>query len=207
MVLRVEDFDDQSRFRQIQAIQYSDLVGFVLDYLRRKTWLMVLFWSLCIIFISIALTVRMNIAGYFPFRNILFHSLLGFIIFPILLIPVHEFMHVLAFWLTGAKRIRAGADLKQYIFYVTAHRHVIKAGQFKFVALVPFLIISFSIIALIIYLPGLWKWSLSILLFVHTTMCAGDFALLNFYHINRHRKIYSWDDADEKMAYFYEEIM
>lgn len=206
MVLRVEDFDDQSRFRQIQAIQYSDLVGFVLDYLRRKTWLMVLFWSLCIIFISIALTVRMNIAGYFPFRNILFHSLLGFIIFPILLIPVHEFMHVLAFWFTGAKRIRAGADLKQYIFYVTAHRHVIKAGQFKFVALVPFLIISFSIIALIIYLPGLWKWSLSILLFVHTTMCAGDFALLNFYHINRHRKIYSWDDADEKIAYFYEEI-
>lgn len=206
MVLRVEDFDDQSRFRQIQAIQYSDLVGFVLDYLRRKTWLMVLFWSLCIIFISIALTVRMNIAGYFPFRNILFHSLLGFIIFPILLIPVHEFMHVLAFWLTGAKRIRAGADLKQYIFYVTAHRHVIKAGQFKFVALVPFLIISFSLIALIIYLPGLWKWSLSILLFVHTTMCAGDFALLNFYFINRHRKIYTWDDADEKIAYFYEEI-
>jgi len=206
MVLRVEDFDDQSRFRQIQAIQYSDLVGFVLDYLRRKTWLMVLFWSLCIIFISIALTVRMNIAGYFLFRNILFHSLLGFIISPILLIPVHEFMHVLAFWLTGAKRIRVGADLKQYIFYVTAHRHVIKAGQFKFVALVPFLIISFSLIALIIYLPGLWKWSLSILLFVHTTMCAGDFALLNFYHINRHRKIYSWDDADEKIAYFYEEI-
>jgi len=206
MALRVEDFDDQSRFRQIQAIPYSDLVGFVLDYLRRKTWLMVLFWSLCIILISVALTVRMNIAGYFPIRNILFHSLLGFIIFPILLIPVHEFMHVIPFWLTGAKRIRAGADLKQYIFYVTAHRHVIKAGQFRFVALVPFLIISVSLVALIIFLPGLWKWSLSILLFVHTTMCAGDFAMLNFYFINRHRKIYTWDDADEKMAYFYEEI-
>jgi len=139
-------------------------------------------------------------------RNILFHSLLGFIIFPVLLIPVHEFLHVIPFWLTGAKRIRAGADLKQYIFYVTAHRHVITAGQFRFVALVPFLIITFSLIALIIFLPELWKWSLSILLFVHTTMCAGDFAMLNFYLINRHRKIYTWDDADEKMAYFYEEI-
>ena len=206
MALQVEDFDDQSRFRQIQAIPYGELVGFVLDYLRRKTWLMVLFWSLCIILISVALTIRMNIAGYFPFRNIFFHSMLGFIIFPVLLIPVHEFMHVIPFWLTGAKRIRAGADLKQYIFYVTAHRHVMKAGQFRFVALVPFLIISISLIALIFFLPGLWKWSLSILLFVHTTMCAGDFALLNFYHINRHRKIYSWDDADEKIAYFYEEI-
>jgi hypothetical protein len=206
MALRVEDFDDQSRFRQILAIPYSDLVGFVLDYLRRKTWLMVLFWSLCIIFISVALTVRMNIAGYFPLRNTLFHSLLGFIIFPILMIPVHEFLHIIPFWLTGAKSIRVGADLKQYIFYVTAHRHVIKARQFRFVALVPFIIISIALIALILFLPELWKWSLSILLFVHTTMCAGDFAMLNFYFINRHRKIYTWDDADEKMAYFYEEI-
>jgi len=55
-------------------------------------------------------------------------------------------------------------------------------------------------------LPGLWKWSLSLFLFVHTTMCAGDFAFLNFYHINRKKKIYTWDDADRKESYFYEEI-
>jgi hypothetical protein len=37
-------------------------------------------------------------------------------------------------------------------------------------------------------------------------MCAGDFALLNYYFINKHRKIYTWDDADLKEAYFYEEL-
>jgi hypothetical protein len=37
-------------------------------------------------------------------------------------------------------------------------------------------------------------------------MCAGDFSLLNFYWINRDKKIYTWDDADQKMAYFYEEL-
>ncbi|MCX6332998.1 MAG: DUF3267 domain-containing protein [Bacteroidia bacterium] len=206
MSLQIEDFNDQSRFRQIQAIAYSDLVSFVLEYLGRKTWLMISYWSLCIILSGLALTVRIHIVGYFPVKEILLHSLLGFIIFPILMIPVHEFMHVIPFWLTGAKRIRVGADLKQYIFYVTAHRHVIKACQFRFVALVPFIIISVALIFLIFYMPGLWKWSLSVLLFVHATMCAGDFAMLNFYYINKHRKIYTWDDADEKMAYFYEEI-
>jgi hypothetical protein len=158
------------------------------------------------IFIGLALTIRVNISGYFPIKNILLHSLLGFIFFPIVMIPIHEFMHVIPFWMTGARRIRAGADLKQYIFYVTAHRHVIKARQFRLVALVPFVVISLALLVLILYLPGLWKWSLSVLLFVHTTMCAGDFAMLNFYFINRHRKIYTWDDADEKMAYFYEEL-
>jgi hypothetical protein len=37
-------------------------------------------------------------------------------------------------------------------------------------------------------------------------MCAGDFAMLNFYSVHRGRKIYTWDDFDEKAAYFYEEI-
>ena len=206
MALNTEDFNDLSRFRQIQAIPYSELVGFVLDYLRRNSRVMVFFWSACIITAGVAFTVRLDIAGYFPYRSIIMHSLLGFIVFPLLIIPVHEFMHVIPFWLTGAKRIRIGADLKQYIFYVTAHRHVTDDRQFRFVALVPFLSISAALFVLVLFLPGLWKWSISVLLFMHTTMCAGDFALMNFYHLNRHRNIYTWDDADEKMAYFYEEL-
>jgi glucan phosphoethanolaminetransferase (alkaline phosphatase superfamily) len=97
-------------------------------------------------------------------------------------------------------------NLKQYIFYVTAHKHVATSGQFKVVALVPFILVTLVLLFLILFLPGLWKWSLSLLLSVHATMCAGDFALLNFYWLNRRKKIYTWDDADEKMAYFYEEI-
>jgi len=30
--------------------------------------------------------------------------------------------------------------------------------------------------------------------------------MLNFYSIHRGREIYTWDDFDEKTAYFYEEI-
>ena len=97
-------------------------------------------------------------------------------------------------------------DLKQYIFYVTAHRHVATPLQFRIVAIAPFILINLLILFLIFYLPGLWKWSLSLFLFVHSTMCAGDFAMLNFYYINKKRKIYTWDDADAKEAYFYEEM-
>ena len=43
-------------------------------------------------------------------------------------------------------------------------------------------------------------------LFVHATMCAGDMALLNLYYLNREMKIYTWDDADKKEAYFYEKL-
>jgi hypothetical protein len=206
MSLKVEDLENQADFRQLVAVPYNKLIDFVLDYLRRRTSLMVLFWSACIFLAVVSFTVRINIAGHFPIKAILMHSLLGFVILPLLCIPVHELLHVMSFLLTGARRIRIGADLRQYMFYVTAHRHVVSSGRYSFVALTPFFIINIGLLILIFLTPGLWKWSLSLLLFVHTTMCAGDFALLNFLWINRKKKIYTWDDADQKIAYFYEEL-
>jgi len=206
MALQVEDLEDPSKYRELLKISYDDLIDFVLDYIRRRSEVMIFFWSACIIFLGMAVTVRINIAGYFPVKNIMLHSFLGLIIFPIALIPVHELIHIITYFFSGARRIRIGMDLKQYMFYVTAHRFVTGRKQFILVALTPFLIVSLALIFLVLYLPGLWKWSLSILLFVHATMCAGDFAMLNFYFLNRKKKIYTWDDFERKTAYFYEEI-
>jgi len=206
MTIQVEDLDDKTKYRQIAAISYHDLIPFILDHLRKKSVLMVSYWCLCIFLLLLALRIRIYLYGYFPINKIFIHTLLGSIILPILVIPIHELLHILPYWLSGARRIRVGMDLKQFLFYVTAHRYVASPAQFKIVALVPFLAISLASALLIFYLPGLWKWSLSLFLFVHTTMCAGDFALLNFYYINRNKKIYTWDDADQKIAYFYERI-
>ncbi len=206
MSLKVEDLENHSRYRQIEALQYEDLIQFILDYVKRVSTVTIFFWSACIVFLGIAIRVRLNMAGYFAASELLFHSILGLVIMPILCIPVHELLHILPYYIFGARKIRVGMDLKQYLFYVTAHRYVVSPMQFRIVAMMPFLLISITLILLILFLPGLWKWSLSIFLFVHTTMCAGDFALLNFYFLRKGRKIYTWDDADKKIAYFYEEI-
>jgi len=207
MALQVEDLDDQTKYRELLKISYDDLIDFVLDYMRRKSEVMIFFWSACAIFLGLAITVRINIAGYFPLKIIMFHSFLGLIVFPVLLIPVHEILHIITYYLAGARRIRFGMDLRQYMFYVTAHRFVTGHKQFRLVALTPFITVSIILILLILFLPGLWKWSLSVLLFVHATMCVGDFALMNFYYLNRSKKIFTWDDFDKKIAYFYEEIL
>lgn len=206
MSILVEDLNDQKKFRELLAISYNDLIQFIFEYLKKKSFLIIFYWATCAIFLLIAIKVRINIAGYFPFANIIFHSVLGLLIFPILCIPLHEILHILPYYISGARNIRVGMDLKQYLFYVTAHRHVATPLQFRIVAITPFLIFSITFLFLIFVLPGLWKWSLSLFLFVHTTMCVGDFALLNFYFVNRNKIIYTWDDADKKMAYFYEEL-
>jgi len=206
MNIRVEDLEDESKFRQILKVPYDELINFVIDYIKRRSDLMVFFWSLCIVFLGFAAYIRLNIAGYFPLKNILLHSLLGLIVFPLILIPVHEMLHAITFRITGAKQIKAGMDLRQYMFYVTAHRHVVNSRQFRWIGYTPFAVISLGLLLLILFVPGLWKWSLSILLLVHATMCTGDFAMMNFFRLNRKKKLYTWDDAEKKIAYFYEEI-
>jgi hypothetical protein len=206
MALKVEDLEDHSKYRQILEISYNDLVPFILDYLKRITGVTIFFWSVCIIFLGTAIRIRMNVAWYYPYKEILFHSILGMIFLPLLCIPVHELLHILPYYISGARKIRIGMDLKQYLFYVTAHRYVATSLQFRIVAIVPFVMISTALVFFILTMPGLWKWSLSLFLFVHSTMCAGDFALLNFYFTKKGRKVFTWDDADKKIAYFYEEI-
>jgi hypothetical protein len=206
MPVTVEDLKDESRFTHFQTISYNDILPFVLEYIRRRSAITILFWSLCILFCGIAVIIRIDIGGLYEHRKILTHTLLGSVLFPILIIPFHEGLHVIPYFLSGARNIRIGMDLSQYMFYVTAHRYVATPTQFKIVALIPFIIINLASLFLILWLPGLWKWSLSLFLLIHSTMCAGDFALLNFYHVNRSRKIYTWDDADKKEAYFYAEI-
>ena len=206
MALQVEDLDNQKKFRLILSISYNDIIEFILDNVKSRSAMIIFFWSMCLIFLGLAIKVRIIIAGYFPITNIIFHSVLGLIIFPILCIPVHELLHIIPYYISGAKRIRVGMDMKQFLFYVTAHRYVASPIQFIIVAFLPFLLISITLLLLVLILPGLWKWSFALFLFVHTTMCAGDFALLNFYFLNKDKKIYTWDDADKREAYFYEEI-
>jgi hypothetical protein len=206
MNLKAEDFEDQGRFRLLQKLNYGDIVNFVFEYLKRNTGVTFFFWSFCLLTFSLAVVMRINLSAWYETRQIFLHTLIGLFALPLLVVPAHELLHIIPYFFMGARRIRVGVDFRQFIFYVTAHRHVATATQFRIVALFPFVLITITNVILLLTLPGLWKWSITVFLFVHSTMCAGDFAMLNFFHLNRHRKIYTWDDADAKEAYFYEEI-
>lgn len=206
MSFKVEDIEDPSRFRLLKKVAYADLLGFVLEHLGKRSSVIVIFWTSCAFFLMIAIYIRISIAGLYPHSQILLHSFLGFIVYPVLSIPIHEGLHVIPYYISGARDIRAGMDLKQYLFYVTAHRYVANSREFRIVAAFPYQIISITVLFLIFFLPPVWKWSFSLFLFTHATMCAGDFSLLNFYHLNKDKDIYTWDDADKKEAYFYEKM-
>jgi hypothetical protein len=200
-----EDLENQSKFTLLIRFPLNDMLKFVLEYLRKKSTFMILtFWTSCALFFVLSVVIRISISGTFRAGSVIMHSILGLIVFPVLIIPVHEALHIIPYYLFGARNIKIGIDLKQYLFYVTAHKFVADRQQFMIVALFPFVLINLTLLILIILLPPLWKWSLSIFIFIHTTACAGDLALLNFYFLNKDKDIYTWDDAEKKITYFYE---
>lgn len=203
----VDHITGNKRYRHLFTLSYDEIVPFVFKYIKKHTFPIILAWSFLLAIIILMTDFRFELASDYRFINILMHSSIGIVILPLVLVLPHELLHIVPYYLSGARNIRVGADWQQYYFYVTAHLYPVGAITFITVALTPFLVISAALVYLIIITASpLWTWSLLWTLFMHTTMCAGDFALINYYWINRHKKIITWDDADSKKAYFYEDM-
>ncbi len=202
--LTPEDLADGSRYRLILKLSYNNIPGFVLRHLTRKNQEVFFFWLFSLFFLLLAIRPTVDLFSVHPGSlNILLYAFYGLIAFPVLLIPVHEGIHALFFLLAGAKRIRIGANFREMFFYVTAHRYPVRRREFTRLALAPFLIISAALWIAAWSLPGYISWSFYLALFAHTTMCAGDFAMLSFYRQYGTREIITYDDLEEKAAYFY----
>jgi len=199
----IEALDDPSDYEKVLTLPYGEIAPFVISHITRPTLPMLLVWIIAgaSLFLSVWFWPGLN----YPSAGTMMAAGLaaGVILFPLLLVPVHEGSHLIPFRLAGAKDIRFGADLRQGIIYVTAHRFVAGTRLFSIVALTPLITVTAALTVLILISPAWWKWTFSITLFVHTTMCAGDTALLGYMNSFAGRRVYTWDDADKKEAYFY----
>jgi hypothetical protein len=199
----IEQLEEGSAYEKVLTLSYRDIAPFVIGSLRSFNLPMIIIWVA--LAVSSFLTVWLWPGIRYNPENpcIVMGLVAGLVAIPVLLIPLHEGLHLIPFSLAGAKDIRYGADLRQGIIYVTAHRFVAGRRLFIIVAFTPLMIITASIVIFMIFSSPWWQWVLSLTLFTHTTMCAGDAALIGFMSGFRHRDIFTWDDADRKEAYFY----
>lgn len=199
----IEELEDSSRFNKELTLSYSDIAVFVFDRLLKRSPVMIIMWIMLVAAFILSLLFWPGLIFKFKEPHIFRGILTGTLLVPLLLVPLHEMLHLLPYRMAGARDIRLGTDLKQGIIYITAHRFVADRRLFSRVALAPFVIISAGLIITIILSSPWWQWVLSLSLFAHTTMCAGDAALLTFAGNYKEREIYTWDDADLREAYFY----
>ena len=205
MRLSIDTIRSNPRFVLLDKLHYDQIVEFTTEYIRKRTLSMkfyvfiiiaffVLQWSAYIYGVTVS---QMNAV------SLLKQFLYGLIISMTIIIPLHEVIHAIGYFILGARKIRFGATLKHFAFYAVADDFVANRAGFIFLALSPFIIVSLLNLAGFIFVPGYAAYTYISVLFFHGTMCAGDFALLSYFEHHRDKEIYTFDDVKNKTSYFY----
>ncbi|HUW93602.1 MAG TPA: hypothetical protein VMV74_10600, partial [Bacteroidales bacterium] len=120
----IEELEDSSKYCKILTLSYSNIAPFVLERLLKGSISMILLWILLIAAAFMTTVFWPGLIFKSGEPHILKGLLTGAVLIPVLLVPLHEGLHLLPFRLAGARDIRLGSDLKQGIIYITAHRFV-----------------------------------------------------------------------------------
>ncbi|GAB3491260.1 hypothetical protein GCM10027341_04020 [Spirosoma knui] len=119
------------------------------------------------------------------------------------LLPIHEFIHGLAFKSIGAPHVGYGYSLKSLMVYAYSQLFPATMREVAFVAIMPFLVITLGLVTGMAVWPAYTLFWI-VLIIVHISACLGDFALIRYYLKNRDRVIYTYDDVEnERRSYFF----
>lgn len=201
-----EDLQNEENFELLVEVSHENIREFVLDQISKEKQIVRIY--------SGYQAIMLLILAFFFTRSIIYSikdihlPLAGFGLAVLLsfsaLIVLHELIHALAYWLSGAKKISFGFILKKFVFYAQADQQVIASGPFHFVALLPFIVVKLLCLAGIILIRGDFSFYFFItVMCLHSLFCAGDMAMLAFYNLNKEKEIYNYDNRLEGKTYFY----
>ncbi len=201
----VEDIRSDPGFHLLDKLHYDEIVEFATEYIRKRTRSM----SLYLLFLTILFVFQWAAFVYGITVNnmntvsLLKQFLYGLVISLTILIPLHELIHAIVYFLLGARKIRFGAILRHFAFYAVADDFVVNRPGFIVLALSPFVAVTLLNLAGIIFVTGYASYTYISVLFFHSTMCAGDFALLSYFEFHRDKELYTFDDVKARTSYFY----
>jgi hypothetical protein len=193
------------RYELLGQMTHATLADFVVEYFfRRMTWVVWMHHVLSAVTFAAAIGVAAQQER--GFLRALADFGLAFFVMLIVLLPLHELIHAIAYRLVGARDIRWDYSVRMMAAWVIAHRFVADRRQFAVVALAPFVVINAGLIVSILLFPSAAVFLLFVLLW-HLHGCAGDWSLLSFVWINRERGFWTFDDATEGRSYFFGRVL
>jgi hypothetical protein len=201
----VDQIRNDPGFRLLDKLHYDGIVDFAAKYIRKRTRSMNAYLILLVFFFIIqwAAFVYGIAVDERNWVSLLKQFLYGLTASMTIIIPAHELIHAIGYFLLGARKIRFGAAIKHFAFYAVADDFVANRNGFIFLALSPFIVVSLLMLAGYIFVEGYASYTYISALFFHATMCSGDFALLSYFEFHQDKELYTFDDVKNKTSYFY----
>jgi len=194
----------QNGYVLMDELGHQNLVPFIQTYMKKLTFYSVFYYISNLLLL--ALVVYLIVVDYsFPeyaFDERFTHLGYGLVL-AFALLPVHEYIHVLAYRWQGATNTSYAANLRKLYFMALADKFVANRKEFVLIALAPFVVILLLLVAGIIFTSQLWSITFAGTLLMHTGMCSGDFGLLSYLQFHKHKDVVTYDDVPNGISYFY----
>ena len=84
-----------------------------------------------------------------------------------------------------------------------ADKFVANRKEFQIVALLPFIVISTTLLILLCFAGQVWSFTILGVLLTHTAFCSGDFGLLSYFDYHKDKDVVTYDDIENRISYFY----
>jgi hypothetical protein len=203
MKIKPEELTDH-QYVLLDSLAHHELVPFIRTYLKKKTKYVVIYYlsNLLVAGLTVYLFVDQYHFKGFNLGNRFTHFAYGLAI-AFALVPLHEYIHVLAYRSQGAVNTSYAANLKKFFFMALADKFVANQKEFQVVALAPFVVITTILIGLLWVLPGDWYLTIAGILLAHSAMCSGDFGLLSYFEYHKKKEVVTYDDVENKISYFF----
>lgn len=200
MQIDVKDLS-QNGYVELESIHHKELMPFVKTYLRKKTRPSILYNVFNASGGVLLVLMYFIFEQHIPLEDALSHFSYGIGI-AFLLIPLHEYIHVLAYRSQGAKETSYDANFKKFYFMALANGFVANRKEFRVVALAPFVSISLALLLLLLVASPVWKFTCIGVFMTHTLCCGGDFSLLSYFDFHKDKTIVTYDNIHEARSYF-----
>jgi len=206
MKIRPEELSEKG-YVLLDKLEHKELVPFIKTYMSKRTKYSTFYYlSNMIVFgiVGYFFVQDYNLANY-SIGNRFTHFSYGLAI-AFALLPLHEFIHVLAYKSQGAINTSYDVNLKKFYFMALADKFVADKKEFKVIALAPFIVITTTLLILLFAFKSNWTLTISGVLLAHTAMCSGDFGLLSYFEFNKDKQPVIFDDVENKISYFYGKV-
>lgn len=202
MKVSVGDLDKRG-FILKEKFHYKDLSVFVQQYLSKTNAATIAFLTVNILFI-IAITAQV-VSMVIHHVNVLYAILASIVgIFSIVIIvPVHEAIHAIAYKCFGAKDVSFEISLKKFVVLTVADQFVASQSEFSKILLAPFAVITILLLSLYFFTGVYVQLGLLTAIVTHSFLCAGDFGLTSYFLSYKDETIVTYDDKAEQTSYFF----
>lgn len=188
---------DRSLLVEIDRFDHQQILQFIQEKAMTKTIASQLFIALNfgILFVW---AIYLGYSFVTAFNRTLFEFIGALFLIPFWIIA-HECIHGLAYKSIGAKRVVFEMDIRRFMFMTLVYDEV-----FSYKALIPVILAPAIMLAFVpIWIFDLGYPLLAFTLFTfHFLSIGGDYYLIHYYHLNKHKNLYT-EDLSTKESVIY----